>query len=75
MYNSTVNILIGFGVIAERLNPHVKIFRFFGVFFDPPGPHRQKFKILRILSSIDLGFEGFGENLVEIGPADPAEQK
>ena len=26
------DILIGFGVIAERLNPHVKIFRFLGCF-------------------------------------------
>ena len=26
------DILIGFGVIVERLNPHVKIFRFWGCF-------------------------------------------
>ena len=47
-------------------------FSVFWVFFDPSGPHRQKFKILRTLSSNDLGFGGFGENLVEIGcPTDP----
>ena len=45
-------------------------FSVFGVFFDPPGPHRRKFKILIILSSNDLGFGGFGENLAEIGPTD-----
>ena len=70
---SIFDILIGFGVMAERLNPHVGIFLFFffWVFFDPPGPHRQKLKILRTLSSNDLGFGGFCENLVEIGPIDP----
>ena len=46
-------------------------FAVFGVFFNPPGLHRQKFKILRTLLSNDLGFGGFCENLVEIGPTDP----
>ena len=46
-------------------------FSVFSGVFDPPDSHRQKFEILRNLSSIDLGFKGFGENLVEIGPADP----
>ena len=46
-------------------------YAFFWCFFYPPGPHRQKLKIVRKLSSNDLGFGGFGENLVEIGPTDP----
>ena len=35
---SIFDILISFGVMAERLNPHVGIFRFLGVFrpFWPP---------------------------------------
>ena len=40
------------------------------VFFDPAGPHRQKFKLPRTLSCNDLRFGGFGGNFVEIGPAD-----
>ena len=32
-----VDILIGFGVMAERLNPYVGMFRFWGVFV-PPAP-------------------------------------
>ena len=64
------DILIGFGVMAERLNPRVGIFRFLGV-FNPPWPPQTKFKILRTLSSNDLAFGGFRENLVEIGTADP----
>ena len=63
------DILIGFGVMAERLNP-MSEFSVFWVFFDPPGPHRQKLKILRTLSSNHLDFEGFSENLVEIGLTD-----
>ena len=65
-----LDILIGFGVMAERLNPMSK-FAVFWVFFDLPGPHRQKFKMLRTLLSNDLGFGGFCENLVEIGLTDP----
>ena len=64
------DILIGFGVMAKRLNPLVGIFRFLGV-FQPSWPHRQKLKILRTPSSNDLGFGGFCENLVEIGRTDP----
>ena len=53
------DILIGFGVMAERLNPYIGIFRFFLVFFDPPDPHRQKFKIRVSTKSNDKDFGCF----------------
>ena len=67
------DILIGFRVMAERLNPHVGIFHFWGCFSTllAPKVKNQKFKILRTLSSNDLGFEGLCENLIEIGSTDP----
>ena len=39
------DILIGFGVIVERLNPHVQ-FSVFGGVFRPSWPSPDKFKIL-----------------------------
>ena len=38
------DILIGFGVMAERLNPHVEIFRFFLGVFRPSWPPQTKIK-------------------------------
>ena len=40
------DILIGFGVMAERLNPYDGIFRVLGFSTPPPRPHRQKFEII-----------------------------
>ena len=55
-----LDIWIGFGVMAEKLNHYVRIFRFCGVFYvHPPPPPRQKFKIPRTLSSNVLAFKGF----------------
>ena len=57
------DILISFGVMAERLNPYVGIFRFLRV-FDPPAPHTQKFKMARQKPNV-YGFGGFVKILLK----------
>ena len=66
-----VDISISFGVIyryGRKTEPICRNFQICWVFYYPPGPYRQKFKILAgSTESNDDGFGAFFEYLVEIG--------
>ena len=67
----TFDILIGFEVMTERLNPDDEIFRvlFFSTLLPPPPPQTTILNFVSIKSDCSR-FWRFCENLVEIGLVD-----